>query len=122
MSRFYRVNLAVNRFTPERKSAIIGACCRVWEFVPDCFSWDGSTLTAENEGFFTAGMLESELAEKLAQTIWEANQGYCEVTVTTTYLEEPPTETYRMGRKQFRAWNENQKQRSGKRFMSARRP
>ena len=104
MSRCYRIQLTVNRFKPARKTAIQRACSGTWDFTPDCFEWNETELTAESEGYLTGGMLENEFAGILAQAIWKANRGFCDVTVGTTYLDAPPAETFHLGQSQYRAW------------------
>ena len=91
MSRYYRMVVEVRDFKPQRLDAIKAAANQEWEFA-DWTAWSGnSVLEGMGESFLTGGEGEEEFRDRLAQAVWTANQGYCPVALTATFLEAPPT-------------------------------
>jgi hypothetical protein len=46
-------------------------------------------LHAEGVDYLRGGRREEGFARDLAQVIWQANQGFCRVSVLPVYLDEP---------------------------------
>ena len=92
MSRMYRVNVRINKSDPGRETAIAEGLKEFWGFTD--VDATGDELVAEAEATIGGGMTEDEFARELAQCVWAANQGFCEVAVNMIYLEELPSEDY----------------------------
>ena len=95
---------------PGRRHLAIAACCKEWGFVAGDFDdafpsdRDARKLTACAEGALCGGETEEGFADRIAQAVWEANGGYCQVTVRATYLEPPPCEEHVRDERHFEAW------------------
>ena len=95
---------------PERREQVIAACCEEWSFAPGDFESappsdrEARKLTARAEGALCSGETEEEFADRIAGAVWEANGGYCQVTVCATYLEPPPCEEHVRDERDFEAW------------------
>ena len=92
MSRYYRANVRIAKPKSGREPAVTEALMDFWGFTD--VDATGDELIAEAEATIGGGMSEDEFARELAQCVWEANQGFCKVTVTMTYLEDLPSEDY----------------------------
>ena len=92
MSRSYQMFVRIRGFHAEHIDAIKGAAEHQWSF-DDWFESDDQ-LTASADDSLCAGATEEAFAEELAREIWAANQGFCTVDVTATYLEDLPSEDY----------------------------
>ena len=92
MSRYYRANVSITKPRSGRETAIAEALMDFWGFEDLIASSDG--LVSEADGNLAGGRTEDEFARELAQCVWAANQGFCNVAVNMTYLEELPSEEY----------------------------
>ena len=92
MSRYYLASATITNPKPEREIAITEALADFWDFEDVETTKNG--LCTQEQGYLTAGTTEDEFARELAECVWAANQGFCEVTVVMTYLEELPCEEY----------------------------
>ena len=92
MSRMYRANVSIAKPNPGRKTAIAEALMDFWGFQDVVATPDG--LVSEADSNLAGGTTEDEFARELAQCVWAANQGFCEVAVNMTFLEELPSEDY----------------------------
>lgn len=92
MSRMYRANVSIQKPTSGRETAIAEALMDFWGF-EDVVAI-GNELVSDADGNLTGGTTEDEFARELAQCVWAANQGFCEVAVNMAYLEELPSEDY----------------------------
>ena len=92
MSRMYRVNVRINKPNPGRETAITEAFMDFWGFEDVVATPDGLVSEADNN--LTGGTTEDEFARELTRRIWAINQGFCEVALSMTYLEELPSEDY----------------------------
>jgi hypothetical protein len=84
------MRLDILNHNPEKEEAIKAAAENLWNFTNWRENVNGLDCSAEDE---LAGS-ESEFAERLTIAIWEANEGYCEVSITATCLEDLPCEEY----------------------------
>ena len=97
---------------PGRRHLAIAACCKEWGFVAGDFDdalpseRDARTLTARAEGALCGGEREEEFAGRIAGAVWEANGGYCQVTVRATYLEALPCGSHVRDERDFEAWKD----------------
>jgi hypothetical protein len=95
MSRAYNMSITIGGFHTDRGDAIVEAASQEWPFAD---WWGGgdldSELHASAESSLCGGEGEEEFADRLARAVWEANGGFCEVTVDATYLESLPFETH----------------------------
>ncbi len=92
MSRMYRANVSIAKPRSGRETAIAEALMDFWGF-EDVVAI-GNELVSDADGNLTGGTTEDEFARELAQRVWAANQGFCEVAVNMTYLEVWPSEDY----------------------------
>lgn len=92
MSRFYRANVSIQKPTPGREKAIANALMDFWGFEEVETTPEG--LVTEIEGSLCGGTSEDEFALELTQCVWASNEGFCEVVVVMTYLEDLPCEEY----------------------------
>jgi hypothetical protein len=77
-----------------KHDAIIEAACEEWPFNGEDFNFDEKKLYCNADGNLCGGETEGEFTRRLSIAIWKANGAFCDVTVTATYLEERPCETY----------------------------
>ncbi len=92
MSRYYRANVSIAKPRSGRETAIAEALMDFWGFQDVVATPDG--LVSEADSNLAGGTTEDEFARELAQCVWAANQGFCEVAVNMTYLEQLPSEDY----------------------------
>ncbi len=92
MSRMYRANVRIKKPNPGCETGIAEALMDFWGFEDVVATPDG--LASDADGNLTGGTTEDEFARELAQRVWAANQGFCEVAVNMTYLEVLPSEDY----------------------------
>ena len=104
MSRYYGMKVTVRGYQASPKGLIVEKLQELWDFeAPDVLQ-DG-TLELAGEDHLTAGMLDCEFATELARAVWEANGGYCEVEVESTYLEvTPPSDIHTWSEGDYREW------------------
>lgn len=98
MSRGYGMVASITGYNPKKRRAIIKAVKKEWPFKsaatftlagePDQISFEYA------ESSLCGGEGEEEFADRLAKAVWKANDGYCEVTVHATYLDEEPLEAH----------------------------
>lgn len=96
MSRFYSMRVKIDKFDKNKRKQITKACADEWPFTDlDIFKADtDSILSGEAEGSLGGGETEEDFTDRIAGSIWKANQAYCPVTVTATYLEDLPYEIH----------------------------
>jgi hypothetical protein len=92
MSLFYGMSVDVSGNRPEATDAIKDAATSEWPFG----DWTevNKKLSAYGEGRLGGGETEREFTERLSVAIWRANGAFCDVSVSATYLEDLPSETY----------------------------
>ena len=99
MSRYYEMNVKIIGLNKDRQADIESAAEEEWPF-SDWFFWKGTEagdkveLSAGGRSSLSGGKAEEEFSQALCEAIWKANKAFCEVTVTATYLEELPYESY----------------------------
>ena len=84
MSRYYNMQIRVHDFKPDKAQEIRNAVEEEWD-VGDWHEGDAS-MEAGGDGSLCGGTSEDEFARHIAETVWDANDGYCEVEVTATYM------------------------------------
>jgi len=92
MSRQYSMEATVRGFDPAKTEAIKAAAQELWTF--EWFTTSDAELTGDGESALAGGVTEVEFAAQLARAVWQANGGFCSVTVNATYLEALPFESY----------------------------
>ena len=105
MSRMYRANVSITKPKSGRETAIAEALMDFWGFQEVEATEDG--LISEAENTLGGGITEKEFSHELAQHVWEANQGFCEVFVRMTYLEELPYEEYFASEDDYDEWTKS---------------
>ena len=94
MSRSYNMTIIVRKVDPARMEAVRETAQLCWDF-DDWFPLAGEDgQRASGYGNLCGGEQEHEFADRLAQEIWAANGGYCEVEVRALYLDDLPYESY----------------------------
>ena len=109
MSRSYEMQVTVKGYTWKHVQTIISAMLRLWNFdegtFPDKDQPLPPDLLAVGTDNLCGGESEEEFADRLAQAVWSANQGYCDVEVRATYLEvDPPSEIHTLTQADYEAW------------------
>ena len=98
MSRNYSMTVIVEGFNPAKIDAIKQAACREWPFddwqYEEVGQADECPLYGYGDDSLCGGESEEEFADRLAKVIWEANGGFCEIELRTTYLDELPYVDY----------------------------
>ena len=92
MSRNYSMMVIVTEPNFDRTAAIQQAAAGQWDF--DDWHQDGGQLFGYGDGRLCGGETEEEFADRLAKAIWDANGGFCEIEVRTTYLDDLPQVDY----------------------------
>ena len=102
MSRAYEMTVTVTEHNFKRKPAIITACKKEWDFEPH------KTIKGEiylsGESCLCGGETEDEFAQRLSGAIWNANRGFCRISLQATYLEDPPSELHEPDENDYEEW------------------
>jgi hypothetical protein len=98
MSRFYEMSVEISGHDPAKATEIRAAAEEEWPFDDwrGC-PWDesqGTAMHASAQHQLCGGESEEQFTERLSVAIWRANDGFCEVVVNATYLEELPYEIH----------------------------
>lgn len=106
MSRSYSIVVEIDDCRCDRVTAIKEAAEEQWPFEDWQFTDKGDPATLDHlwataDDQLTGGETERQFGERLARAIWRANEGFCEVTVTATYLEDLPHECYFFERSEY---------------------
>lgn len=94
MSRHYRIHIEFGNINDDREIEITEAIEEIWPGADEDLSLYDKTYSSTSEGSLTGGESEEEFATRLTRAIWEANGGFCYVSVAMTCLEYLPTEYY----------------------------
>jgi hypothetical protein len=80
---------------PSRSEKIYEAIQGEW-YVDELwgFGEESGTLQLSGDSRLCGGESEEEFADRLSVLIWQANQGFCEVEIIATYLENMPYEKH----------------------------
>ena len=100
MSRSYEMAIEISGIKKEKRKQVRKAVEREWNM--EVFDCDGKDAFASGQGSLCGGESEEEFSQRMARAIWQANGGYCEVTVEAAYLDELPYETYSFGPKDYK--------------------
>jgi len=65
------------------------------------------TLYLYGEGWLCGGESEEEFVDRIAQSAWEANEGYCEVEVEAACLDDLPYNHHIREKEQHDNWRNN---------------
>ena len=95
MSRSYEMAIEISGITKEKRKRVKEAVESEWNV--EVFDFNGKDAFASGYGSLCGGESEEEFSQRVARAIWQANGGYCEVTVKATYLDGLPYETYFFG-------------------------
>ena len=106
MSRYYEMSVVVD-YSKERQAEIAKAAEEEWAGLEELadnaqlHSTKGWVMEAYAEGSLCGGEQEEDFAKSLAKSIWQANEGFCNVEVRATYLEDLPYEVHSFGQEQY---------------------
>ena len=106
MSRSYDMQIVVKRFNMQLVNKIIEACNGQWPFknIGIYQADEDSALIGDAEGNLHYGETEEDFADRIARTVWKANNEYCPVTVRAVYLDELPYEIHERVHKHYQRW------------------
>ena len=93
MSRYFSMFVTISGINSDRTEAVQQAAEGEWPFDGNWYESD-SVLTSGGDGQLCGGESDDEFAQRLAQAIWVANGGFCQVDVQSTYLDDLPCETF----------------------------
>lgn len=102
MSRYYEMQIHVNDNNSERDAEICAAVEDEWN-VSDSWEQDGGTVFC-GQGNLCGGESPSEFTKRVAQAVWKANGGYCEVSVTAIDLDDPPTDVHTASEEEYQRY------------------
>jgi len=105
MSRFYEMLLEIKGYNRTNQTEIINACTNQWGFGADSFNdvHNGILHTWARDSL-CSGETEEDFAHRIAQAVWKANHGYCQVAILATYLEELPYEEHVRNEDDYNKW------------------
>jgi hypothetical protein len=112
MSRYYQMAVEVQGYDPDAVDEIIAILRENWNYesVTDYIDEElGTVLNMSGDDYLYADMDEESYAEHTAKDVWEANGGYCFVTVIATYLEDLPSEKYTFDNRDYEQLTANAK-------------
>ncbi|MGO9109637.1 MAG: hypothetical protein ACLP9L_10415 [Thermoguttaceae bacterium] len=92
MSTLYDMRVEISEYDEGREKALKAAAEKQWPF--ENWSEEAEELEAFAQGSLSGGEGEEEFADRLVRAIWQANGGYCPITVTATCLEDLPCEEF----------------------------
>jgi len=92
MSRAYTMQIEITGSDPDKRQQIEDVLRENW-IVDDCAVED-EVLTVAGDSQLTGGESEEEFTDRIAKAVWKANEGYCEVLVNATCLEDMPYDTH----------------------------
>ena len=93
MSRYYDMGVEIREYDSDKEDQIKKAAESIWQFDSWWSSGEGD-LQASASDWLCGGESEEQFTERFSVAIWRANNGYCEVMVNATYLEELPYESH----------------------------
>jgi len=101
MSNLYEVTVEIGDHALKKRDKIIAYLKRLPFFKKDKgyivaglpSSYLSRVITAKGKGVLR-NELEEEFATRVTHKIWDINEAFCYVTITTVYLEDPPTEEF----------------------------
>jgi hypothetical protein len=105
MSRFYQIDLMVHGKVKEDE--VKEAARGEWGFEDHQWYNEGELLLGSGQGNICGGVDEKDLALKIARAVWKANGSYCKVSITATYLQELPSDTYLMTEDEYHKYAED---------------
>ena len=100
MSRYYEITVVVTEYKPSKAVAIKEAIEQEWNFTDWC-EYD-NRLTSSADGNLCGGESEYDFAVRLAKVAWQANSGFCEISVRSTFLEDLPYEEHCFDEQHYR--------------------
>ena len=92
MSRNFSMFVTISGINPDRTEAVQQAAGGEWPF-DDWYESDG-VLTSDGDSQLGGGESDDEFSQRLVKAIWAANGGFCEVEVSSTYLDDLPYESF----------------------------
>ena len=92
MSRYFSMFVRISGANPDRTEAVQQAAEGEWPF--DTWHESAGVLTSCGDGQLGGGECDDEFAQRLAKAIWAANGGFCQVEVSSTYLDDLPYESF----------------------------
>jgi len=100
MSRCYSMSVEIKGYNPAKETNIKEAMENEWNW--EDYSTYNKILSTYGDGNLCAGETEEEFAERISKAIWKANEGYCEVAVNQTCLEDLPCDTYHFNEEDYK--------------------
>jgi len=89
------MTITIGDYSPKHERAIIEAISKEWNFSdPGTISARDGEIRAQGEDFLSGGDTDEDFSEGVARSVWKVNDGFCDVEVTATCLEDLPTEFY----------------------------
>ena len=107
MSRMYSMQIMVDNYNKEKEEDIQETVRESWN-IDDSWKEGENQITWFGEDNLSGGESEDEFSERVAKDIWEANDGFCEVNINATYLEDLPYESYGFDKDDYKKWKEGE--------------
>jgi hypothetical protein len=93
------MDVSISKFNRKKREAITDAVQAEWQMEESYYAND--TLSFSGKDYLYAGTSDAEFAVDLAKVIFEANGRPCKIEVLSTYLENPPCESYSFGKYEY---------------------
>ena len=97
MSQYYEMNVSISGYDKTKEENIINHLGQEWNFDNDFFYCAGN----DEESYYIEWMGrdslcggEEKFVDRISKVIWKANDGFCQIKVIATYLENPPCNEY----------------------------
>jgi len=101
MSRYYGMHVEITDYTPDKSAVIQNAANKEWNAFADNWDEQNAALSAYGEESLCGGESEDDFAARLTHAIWTANGTFCDVTVSSTYLENLPSDMHTLSREDY---------------------
>jgi hypothetical protein len=101
MSRYYEMDIYVRDFDEEQEAQIETAIEENWN-VESIELEHATTIWFNGKDSLFGGESEEEFTRRVSIAVWAANEGFCKVRVTATYLEDLPNNTHELTEENFK--------------------
>lgn len=95
------MDVEIKNFDVNKIESIVEAADKEWPFGEHNTYTDPLSLSMSGTDYLYGGETYVAFADRLAKAIWKANGKYCDVQVLASYLEDPPTELYKLSLKDY---------------------
>jgi hypothetical protein len=98
------MTVEISGHDPKKVAPIQAAAEKEWPFAEWFFSGEDQNtpaMQASAQHSLVGGESEEQFTERLSVAIWRANDGFCEVVVNATFMENLPYEIHTLGQEDY---------------------